>query len=106
MSVEQLKRRYDIAKTEFERRDVCLQAIDQGVIYRGGPVSAVDAIFGTHFASKLPEAGESNYGSVDFIPFVASPDNSTAAGHFGWYLFVEYSTSGKIVNYYLTNLHK
>ena len=106
VSIEELKRLYDSAKTEYERRDVCLRAIDQGTIYRDGPVSALDTIFGTHFASKLPRAGESNYGSVQFVPFVPSPDNSKAAGNVGWRLSVEYSTTGKIVNYYLTNLHK
>lgn len=106
VTIEELKRLYDSAKTEYERRDVCLRAIDQGTIYRDGPVSALDAIFGTHFASKLPGAGESNYGSVDFIPFVPSPDNTKAAARVGWHLSVEYSTTGKIVNYYLTNLHK
>jgi len=106
VSIEELKRLYDSAKTEYERRDVCLRAIDQGTIYRDGPVSALDAIFGTHFASKLPRAGESNYGSVQFVPFVPSPDNSKAAANVGWRLSVEYSTTGKIVNYYLTNLHK
>jgi len=106
VSIEELKRRYASAKTEYERRDVCLQAIDQNSIYRDGPVSTVDEIFGTHFASDLPKPGKSNYGSVQFVPFVPSPDDSVAAGHVGWRLVIEYSSSGKILNYYLTNLHK
>ena len=105
-AIEELKRLYWAAKTEYERRAVCLQAIDQGTIYRGGPVSSLDAIFGTHFASSLPGAGESKYAKVEFVPFVPSRDESFAAGKFGWYLSIEYSTTGKIVNYYLSNLHK
>lgn len=106
VSIEELKRSYDAAKTERERRDVCLRAIDEGAIYRGGPVSALDSIFGTRFGANLPRPGESNHGAVEFVPFVPSPNNAEAAAHVGWHLSVEYSTTGKIVNYYLTNLHK
>ena len=106
MSVEELRRRYEAAGTEHERRAVCLQAIDQGAIYRGGPVSTLDAIFGTRFAADLPRAGETQSATVDFVPFVPSPDPSIAAGHTGWYLAIQYDAAGRLGNYYLTNLHK
>ena len=49
ISVVELKRLYDTAESERERRDVALQAIDEGVIQTFGPVniSTVDSIFGT-----------------------------------------------------------
>lgn len=63
--------------------------------------------FGTHFAEDLPATTESKrIAVVDFVPFVASPNESVAAGHFGWYLAFEYDSKGKIQNYYLSNLHK
>ena len=106
MSIEELKRKYETAKTQYERREVCLQAIDENIIYRGGPILSADEIFGTHFATNLPAPGKSNLGSVEFVPFVPSRDDSVAAAHVGWRLVIEYSPSGKILNYYLTNLHK
>src|SRR5262249_57624859 len=47
-AVPELRRLYDAAKSEYERRAVCLRAIDERTIYRGGEVSTVDAILGTH----------------------------------------------------------
>jgi hypothetical protein len=106
-SATDLKQRYQRATTAVERRAVCLQAIDDGVIQRGGPVSTVDEIFGTHFAQDLPTARERRRTAViDFVTFVPSPDNSRAAPHLGWYLAVEYDPQGTIQNYYLSNLHK
>jgi hypothetical protein len=107
MSLAELKGLYEAAKSEFERRAVCLRAIDEGAIYRGGPVSSLEAIFATHFAQDLPTARESKrIAVIDFVPFVPSPDNSVAAGHSGWYLAFEYDSKGKIQNYYLSNLRK
>jgi hypothetical protein len=52
MKVDRLAKAYRAARTEFERRAVCLDAIDAGVIARGRPVVVVDAVFGTTYARK------------------------------------------------------
>src|SRR6266566_1613089 len=53
-SIAELKRLYETAPSQHERRTVSLRAIDEGAIKQGRPVAVVDAIFGTHFASELP----------------------------------------------------
>lgn len=96
ISVADLKQRYSSAKSESDRRDVALNAIDDGVIHTFAPVSLVDEIFGTQLASKLPDTNDKTLtGSVNF----AGPGA-------GWFLAVEYSRKGDIYNYYLTNIPK
>src|SRR5437016_4993913 len=53
-SIAKLKRLYEGAQSQYERRTVSLQAIDEGALKQGRPIAVVDAIFGTHFASELP----------------------------------------------------
>jgi hypothetical protein len=101
--VAELKQLYDRAKSETERRDVALRAIDDGVIQTFGPVkiSTVDAIFSTHLASELPTKKHvTRNGIVDF-----SGNSSPGKNESGWFLAVEYDYSGKINSYYLTNIH-
>src|SRR5712691_7865495 len=53
-SLAELKRLYEAAQSQYERRAVSLRAIDEGAIKPGQSISSVDAIFGTHVASRLP----------------------------------------------------
>jgi len=107
----ELRRLYERATSEYERRAICLQAIDQGAIFRTGPVSAIDEIFGTNFGSNLPTKKEIKRTVVVHFAQpttpVPSPDGrAVARGYTGWFLVVEYDYNGDIQNYYLTNLHK
>ena len=110
-SVTELQRLYLAARSEQERRAVCLRAIDEGAVYRNGPVANIDQIFGTHFASELPAAGQSKAGKP--ILFATQPSLSPGADriaeavpYVGSYLVVEYDHEGKVQYYYLSNLHK
>lgn len=107
MSIAELKRLYASATSELDRRAVCLRAIDEGAIYRTGPISSVDEIFGTHFAGTLPTKRDKK--GIGVIDFAAQPQNgpsSEAVAHKGWFMAVEYDDNGDIQNYYLSNLHK
>lgn len=106
--IERLAKAYRAAPTEFERRAVCLDAIDAGVIGRGSRVAVVDTIFGTHYARELPSGSELEAGVVDFHP-VPSPTSEKVAvahGHIGWYLAFKFDSNGTLQDYYLSNLHK
>lgn len=111
-SIAELKRLYEAAQSEQERRAICLRAIDEGVIQTFGPVrvSTVDAIFGTHLASDLPTGKEgARLGLVDFASAASPPGTSekvAASAPKGWFMAVEYYHDGNIANYYLTNVHK
>ena len=110
-SIAELQRLYRAAQSEQERRTVCLQAVDDGVIYRDGPVSNVDQIFGTHFASDLPAEGQISKGmpvlfATQISPAPRSDGLSAGVPYVGSYFAVEYDHAGKIRYYYLSNLHK
>lgn len=86
--------------------DLCVKAIDEGMIARGCSVKQIDQMFGTHYGSAMPKSGSLETGVVDFSPMATPPSNSVAAAHVGWYLAFEFDSSGSIQNYYLSNTHK
>jgi len=97
VSIPELKRLYDLAQSEAQRRDVALRAIDEGVI-RTFPhvhISTLDDIFGTHLASTV-RSGKPGTAVVNFTPMPES----------GWFMAVNYERDGTITDYYLTNLHQ
>jgi len=104
--IDRLAKTYRVARTEFERRAVCLDAIDAGVIARGRSVAVVDAVFGTSYVRQLPTGGGLEVGVVDFHPLPPPPSDSAAAAHIGWYLAFEFDSTGKLQNYYISNIHK
>jgi hypothetical protein len=92
---------------ESERRAVCLDAIDAGVVARDRPVTVIDAIFGTTYAGKLPPAGGGlETGVVDFHPSPPSPGDARQAAYIGWYLAFKFDSAGKLQDYYLSNVHQ
>lgn len=103
--IDRLAKAYRAARTEFERRAVCLDAIDTGVIARDRSVAVVDAIFGTTYARKLPRGRELETGVVDFHP-LPPPSDAFAAAHIGWYFAFKFDSTGRLQDYSLSNLHK
>ena len=105
--IDRLAGAYRAARTEFERRAVCLDAIDAGIVARGRSVAVVDAVFGTTYAKKLPPAGGGlEAGVVHFRPSPPSGSDAVASAYMGWYLAFEFDSTGRLQNYYLSNLHK
>lgn len=104
--VDRFAKAYRAAPTEVERRAVCLDAIDAGVIARGRSVAVVDAIFGTTYAKRLPRGSELETGVVDFHPLPAPPSDTLAAAHIGWYFGFKFDSTGRLQDYSLSNLHK
>ena len=104
--IDRLARSYRAARTEFERRAVCLDAIDAGVVARGRPVAVIDAVFGTTYARKLPPAGGLETGVVHFHPSLPSGSDAAASAYIGWYLAFEFDSTGRLQNYSLSNVHK
>jgi hypothetical protein len=108
-SIAELRRQYETAQSEDERRAACIQAIDEVAVSTYMPVSTVDAIFGTHFASQLPTKKEAiRTGIVELAPSTqtAAPEKNKARASHGWFLAVEYEHDGNITDYYLTNVRK
>lgn len=102
--IDRLASAYRAAPTEFERRAVCLDAMDAGVVARGRSVAVVDAVFGTTYARKLPPTGSRfPAGVVEFHPLQPPPNEAYAAACVGWYLAFEFDSTGRLQNYYLSN---
>lgn len=104
--VDRLAKAYRAAQTELERRTVCLEVIDAGVVAQGRSVTVIDAIFGTTYAKKLPHGSDLETGVVDFYPPRLSGSNAVASAHVGWYFAFKFDSTGSLQNYYLSNLHK
>ena len=104
--IDRLASAYLAARTDSERRAVCLEAVDARVIARGRSVADVDAIFGTAYAKKLPAGSELEWGVVHFRPSPPSPSDKIAAGYVGWYLAFQFDSAGTLQNYHLSNVHK
>lgn len=107
VSITELRRLYETARSEYDRRTVCLRAIDAGAIYRTGSISSMDEIFGAHFSVRLPTRKEAKrVARIEFVPFVPSPDQTMAARDAGWFMEFEYDYNGEVQNYFLSNIHK
>lgn len=107
LAVAELKRLYEEATSEAERRALCLRAIDEGTIRLGVPISTIDGIFGTRFAATLPSGKKvMKSGLVDLALSAPGTDRSQAAPTNGWALVVFYDSEGTIASYRLTNLCK
>jgi hypothetical protein len=83
--IDRLARAYRAARTDSERRAVCLEAI---------------------YARKLPPSHELDWGVVHFRPSPPSPSDKVAAAYVGWYLAFQLDSAGTLQNYYLSNVHK
>lgn len=113
-SVAELKRLYESTQSEYERRTVCLRAIDKGAIRRGVHIRSVDQIFGTNLESQwgARKVDGVRVGVVHFVPDVEAPlparsDQKTEGrGFFGWFLGLDYDDKGVVQSYDLSNIHK
>jgi hypothetical protein len=107
LPVNEFADQYKKAKTEQEKLQLCIKAIDTGLIQRGIPVSRLDKIFGTNFSKDVPKKGEPlEWGVVHFGKELKSSSDLRASGWEGWYLAVQFDDFGSVQNYYLSNLHK
>ena len=104
--INRLAKSYRAARTEFDRRAVCLDAIDAGIIARGRPVGVVDRIFGTNYAKDLPPGSELEIGGVYFRTQLPSTTDTAQVARVGWYLSFKFDSKGALQDYYLSNLHK
>lgn len=104
--IDRLAKAYRAARTENERRSVCLAAIDAGVIAQGRSVAVVDALFGTSYARKLPPSRKLETGFVAFHPSASSGSEALQTASIGWYFAFEFDSEGKLENYYVSNAHQ
>jgi len=82
------------AKTEHQRLQVCLDAIDHGVIHKGMNVKDLDLLLGTTYTKEIP-AKETDQKVASY---------SLGERPFTWRLVFYLNGRGDVLGYYLTNL--
>jgi hypothetical protein len=113
MIESKLAEKYKMSSSENERLQLCIEAINERLIYVGGSVHGIDRLFGTEFSKKIPAKGKGTETQViDFekqtglCPDGLRGNDTYQAGLIGWYLAVEFDDNGMVLNYYITNIHK
>jgi hypothetical protein len=100
-----LSERYHLAKDQYERRLVCIEAIDKGLIACGRNVQILKEIFGHPPYFEKLRSGESSAAVVFFNIEQIKQDSkpAAAAALSGWYLYCKYNSKMQIVSYHVTN---
>jgi hypothetical protein len=107
-----IKQLYESATSWQEKREICIKAIDSGVLYRAGPVSVLDTIFGTSLSS--PVAGKVHkvrWSKIYFEPKSNGSEQSHKKKHDSnqaspiWALLVEHDRD-VILRYRITTVEK
>ena len=106
-TVNELAAQYKRASSEKERMNICIDAIDRGVVSSGVSVTVFDAIFGTRLVDQIPALGEPlEKGGVFFASQPKRVSDDIQMPVMGWYCAVEFDARGIIHTYHLSNLHK
>lgn len=88
------------------KMDFCIERMNNGEIRRGLKIEKLVNIFGGHL--KVPERFSKGR-KFCFLYFENQPENEDplfSAGFIGWYACFEIAENGKLLNYWLSNLHK
>ena len=110
--LQELHNKYRISRTELERLNVCIEAINKKLICEGCRVQNIDKIFSTDYGrmDKSRLGLDSMYaGTIRFVPveYSKSPKETTSSSSYkGWYLGFKYTQDGRLYKYYLTNNSK
>lgn len=109
----ELHGRYISATTEMQRMQVAVDAINANLICRGCKVDLLDEIFSTDFRRKDPNSLGFDDKYTEVVYFDPPKDlmdrngsAERALAYKGWYLAIKYDKDGKLVDYFLTNIHK
>jgi hypothetical protein len=96
--------RYEQAKTEVQKRTVCIELIDSGFLYLGASVNDVKKVFKNDYEDMGKDEPGYRSGLVHFVPPKRFSNPLESGIRTGWFLSVKYRESdGAIVHYFLTN---
>ena len=99
---------YSAEHSELGRRNLCIEAIDAGLIHSGMSVSDINKLFGTNFTFHIPPAfGAIERDAINFVPQIEVSQSPVAiqAPAVGWYFYFEFDRSERIRTYYVSNAH-
>jgi hypothetical protein len=105
--VDDFASKYKKAKTEVQKRTVCIQLIDAGLLYSGSPIDDVKKVFQGDFEEKGADGKDHRLAVVHFVPPkrpLKLPNQPMGQAEvIGWYLSVTYRDDGTVVHYCLSN---
>ena len=108
-SCETSKSAFRAAKKGAEKAKATIDIIDLCGLEKHQKLSAFDAAFGTSFdltrEKKIPK-GTHGTAVLYFDPQQDSKNEAVAAAYTGWYLAIQYSPNGLVVDYVITNTDK
>jgi hypothetical protein len=97
---------YARAKTEVEKRTVCIEAIDAGVVRGGVSIEVLKRVFGSDFEDSGIDSRSNRLARVNFVSPWRSTNPLVSDVYRGWYLAVSYTADGAVFSYHLSNLGK
>jgi hypothetical protein len=99
-------RKYEQAKTEKKKRDVCIELIDSDILYSGSDVGDLRKVFRNDFREMGMDASSNLLALVQFVRPIAPSIPGYPAVNTGWYLSITYRTNGSVIHYCLSNESK
>ncbi len=90
-----------------QRRDVVIQAIDDGVITTGQSLSNVKQVFGRHLMLQSRDQKTHDLNAyVDFREPIRAKDTMRSPAVTGWTIYLRFGEDDILTYYALTNVHK
>jgi hypothetical protein len=97
---------YKHANGEIEKRTVCLNFIDAGLLYDGAPIADVRKVFQPDFEEMGMDLKSNRQAVVHFVPPKVTSSPLEPGVWTGWYLALTYWPDGTIMHYSLSNEDK
>jgi len=104
--VDRFVAEYKRATGEIEKRTVCLNFIDAGLLYDGAPMADVRKVFQQDFEDMDMDEKSNHLAIVHFVPPKRTSSPLQPALWTGWYLALTYRPDGTVMHYSLSNEDK
>jgi hypothetical protein len=102
-SLEQFISRYKQAKTEIQKRTVCIDLIDADLLYEGANIDEIEQVFKNDFEDMGTDDRGNRIAIVHFVPPTRSTNQIASDISTGWFLSMSFQKNGTIVHYSLSN---
>src|SRR6267154_199472 len=97
---------YKRATGEIEKRTVCLNFVDAGLLYDGAPIADVRKVFQQEFEDMDWDEKSNHLAIVHFVPPKRTSSPMQPNLWTRWYLALTYRSDGTVMQYSLSNEDK
>ena len=100
--IDHFAKTYQEAKSADQRRTLCIEAMDNGLLKKGDSIKVIDRMFHTNYANYfIGKDEDGGWAVIYFAPQHQDGYNQILA--VGWYLAVKYDRDRVIQDYHLSN---